>query len=54
MSDDTKDDSPILIGEPVDAEDMTAQLNVTAQDMDDAVRWWDERASDLFVGVLEG
>ncbi len=54
MSDGIEDDSPVLVGDPVEADDMTAQLTVTAQDIDDAIRWWDSVASPLFVGALEG
>ena len=53
MSDDTEDTSPIIIGDPLTPEEMSVRLSITAQDLDDAVDWWDSVASDLFVGVLE-
>lgn len=53
-NDDAEDNEPVLIGEPVEAKDMAAQLIITAQDIDDALLYWDTVASDLFVGILEG
>jgi hypothetical protein len=52
MSDDTQDDTPVLIGDPLEPDEMTEQLTVSQQDMEDAVDYWNSVASDLFFGAL--
>jgi hypothetical protein len=50
MSDDAQE--PIIIGEPLEPDEMQDSLTITQQDLDDAVIWWDTVANDLFVGAL--
>lgn len=53
MSDEQQqDDSPLLIGEPLEADEMDEQLSITQEDIDSAIDWWDIVATDLFVGIL--
>ena len=56
MSDDPQpqDDSPMLIGDPLEADEMDEQLTISQEDIDSAVDWWDVVATPLFVGILEG
>ena len=54
MSDDIQDDSPLLVGEPVEADELDEQLTIDDGDIDSAIDWWDVVASPLFVGILEG
>ncbi len=54
MSDDLQqDDAPVIIGDPLDPDEMDEQLTISQQDLDSAVGWWDIVATPLFVGVLE-
>jgi hypothetical protein len=55
MSDDAQeqDDSPVIIGDPIDPDEFQVSLVVTSQSIDDSIDWWDERADDLYIGALE-
>lgn len=55
MSDDTEqDESPVIIGDPLEADEMDEQLTISQADIESAVDWWDVVATDMFVGILEG
>ena len=50
------DDNPFLGQEALTLEELietTAVDEIDEADIDAAVDWWDENASDLFYGVLE-
>lgn len=40
-------------GEPLDIELLLNFAEVTALDMESAIQWWDENASDDWIGVLD-
>ena len=50
MSDDTQLPS---FGEPMPLDDLLDLAQVDQTDIDSAVDWWDENASELFFGALE-
>ncbi len=52
MSDDTEDEI-IIIGDPLDPAEFAESATISQQDIDDAIDFWDETATDLFVGALE-
>lgn len=47
------DQLPIYFGEPLDIELLLNFAEVTALDMESAIQWWDETASDDWIGALE-
>ena len=52
MSDDIQDNSPMLIGDPLEADEMRENTKVTTDDMSDAIVWWNEVSSPLFVNAM--
>jgi len=58
MSDDaqqpTEDTSPVIIGDPLEPDEMDEQLTVSQADIESAIDWFDIVATPMFVGILEG
>ena len=50
MSDDVQ---PLITGEPMPLDELLGFADLTEAGVDSAIDWWDENASDLFIGVLE-
>lgn len=50
-----RNDTPITrpFGEPVDLEVLLEFAEIDAEDMESAIQWWDETASDDWLGALE-
>lgn len=50
-----RNDRPITrsFGEPIDLEVLLEFAEIDAEDMESAVQWWDETASDDWIGALE-
>jgi hypothetical protein len=46
-------DSIVDFGEPLDEADLADFLDFGDNDIDNALDWWNENASELFVGVLD-
>jgi len=47
------DDDIMLEGEPLTPEEIADLTQITDEDIDDAIDWWNEIAADLYVGALE-
>jgi hypothetical protein len=46
-------DEQVIIGDPIEPDEFSENLTVSAQDVEDAIEWWDDQAGTIFIGALE-